>query len=77
MARAIRPVFTPFDGDVIFALSNGEKKLNSNRSEWIARAGMLAADCVARSIARAVYCAHPIYGYESFQSLCGERLNPV
>ena len=64
LARAIRPmVHTPFDGDTIFVLATGSKQ----KQLWQARhemrplaltvLGALAADCVARAIARAVWFA--------------------
>jgi len=55
MARAIRPSFAPFDGDVVFALSTGAKALSEPRPLALARIGSLAADCLARAIARGVY----------------------
>jgi L-aminopeptidase/D-esterase-like protein len=57
MARAIRPVFAPTDGDVIFALASGAKDLVGPRPLALARLGNLAADCLARAIARGVYLA--------------------
>ena len=65
-ARAIRPVHTPFDGDVVFVLSTGEIRLSSQPSIDIARLGMMAADCTARAIARGVYAADSLgkwHGY--------------
>jgi L-aminopeptidase/D-esterase-like protein len=59
MARAIRPVFAPFDGDVVFALATGGKALPEARAAAIARIGANAADCLARAIARGVYEAEP------------------
>jgi L-aminopeptidase/D-esterase-like protein len=56
-ARAIRPVFAPFDGDVVFVLATGAKKTPEPRALSIARFGALAADCLARAIARGVYAA--------------------
>ena len=55
MARAIRPVFAPFDGDVVFGLSTGEKPASAPRPLLIARLGELAASTLARAIARGVY----------------------
>lgn len=57
LARAIRPVHTPFDGDLTFAIASGEIPLNDERTrQWqIARIGAAAADCLARAIARGVY----------------------
>lgn len=58
-ARAIRPVHTPVDGDVIFALSSGATPLDPGtpRPLALARLGSAAADCMARAVARAVYTA--------------------
>jgi L-aminopeptidase/D-esterase-like protein len=59
LARAIRPVHTPFDGDVVFALSSGAVEIGEGpaRALTIARLGSAAADTLARSIARGVYSA--------------------
>lgn len=56
-ARAIRPVHTPMDGDVVFALSNGALALPDGpiRAARLAEIGSAAADCMARAIARSVY----------------------
>ncbi|MBL4907752.1 MAG: P1 family peptidase [Sneathiella sp.] len=56
-ARAIRPVHTPFDGDTIFVLSTEKRALDQPEPLAVARIGAIAADCVARAIARAVYHA--------------------
>ncbi len=61
-ARAIRPVFAPGDGDVVFALSTGAITLADPRPLAIARIGALAADCLARAVARGVYEAAPLLG---------------
>jgi len=55
MARAIRPVFAPFDGDAIYVLSTAKQALPSPESRTIARLGELAANTLARAIARGVY----------------------
>ena len=55
MARAIRPVHTPFDGDTIFTLATARKRVEGPRAMLLARIGAMAADCVARSVARAVF----------------------
>lgn len=54
-ARAIRPVFTPFDGDVVFALSTGQRALAEPPAFTLSRLGSLAADCLTRAIARGVF----------------------
>ncbi len=59
LARAIRPVFAPFDGDVVFALSTGAQALPEPANLTLARLGALAADTLARAIARGVYEARP------------------
>jgi len=56
MARAIRPVFTPLDGDVVFALATGQVAIGDPVGD-VARIGMAAADCLARAVARGVFAA--------------------
>jgi L-aminopeptidase/D-esterase-like protein len=55
LAHAIRPVFSPFDGDVVFALSTERREPPQPRPLTVARIGALAADVLARAVARAVY----------------------
>jgi L-aminopeptidase/D-esterase-like protein len=55
LSRAIRPVHAPFDGDVVFAISTAQRTLDAPADYTLARIGALAADCLARAIARAVY----------------------
>ena len=55
LARAIRPVHTPFDGDLVFALATARR--GPVDAAGLARLGTLAADCLARAIARGVYAA--------------------
>ncbi len=61
MARVIRPVHTPFDGDVAFAMASGAIDLPVNamqtRPWWIARLGSAGADTLARAIVRGVMAA--------------------
>lgn len=59
LARAIRPVHAPFDGDVVFALSTGRRPLGDTPDLAVARLGSLAADCLVRAVARGVYAATP------------------
>lgn len=56
-ARALRPVHTPFDGDIVFAVATGKRTLPEPRAREVMRIGHLAADCLARAIARGVYAA--------------------
>ncbi|TRO95294.1 P1 family peptidase [Glycocaulis profundi] len=55
MARAIRPVHTPFDGDVVFALSTARRELPEPRALNMARIGAMAADMLAIAIARGAF----------------------
>jgi L-aminopeptidase/D-esterase-like protein len=55
MARAIYPVHAPLDGDVVFAAATGEKPIDPLFG--LTELGMLAANTVARAIARGVYAA--------------------
>ncbi|MBI1685476.1 P1 family peptidase [Caulobacter hibisci] len=59
LARAIRPVHTPFDGDVVFALASAAQSLGEGpaRAVALARLGSAAADTLARAIARGVFAA--------------------
>jgi len=68
LARAIRPVHSPFDGDSLFVISTGKKEL-ADPVVSLSRLGMLAADCTARAIARGVYEAESYGGFQSYKSL--------
>ena len=59
LARAIRPIHAPFDGDVVFAMSTAARPMPQAADYTIARLGSLAADTLARAVARAVYEATP------------------
>jgi len=72
ISRAIRPAHTPFDGDTIFVLATGEVPLADPHPLSLARLGTMAADCVARSIARGVYEAASIESHPSYQSKYGK-----
>jgi L-aminopeptidase/D-esterase-like protein len=54
MARAIVPVFTPFDGDIVFGIATGKIPL-ANPPAALPFIGAAAANCIARAIARGVY----------------------
>jgi L-aminopeptidase/D-esterase-like protein len=56
LARAIRPVHTPLDGDVVFAAATCQRPLGDPIAA-LAALGAAAADVVARAIARAVHAA--------------------
>ncbi len=57
LARSIRPVFAPFDGDVVFAISTGRQQLPAPDTFSLARLGELAASTLARAVARGVYAS--------------------
>jgi L-aminopeptidase/D-esterase-like protein len=63
LARAIRPVHTQFDGDLVFALSVGGKRADLNA------VGTTAAQAVAEAIVRAVLVAKGLGGVPSCQEL--------
>jgi L-aminopeptidase/D-esterase-like protein len=54
-ARAIYPVHAPMDGDVLFAAATGEKPVDPLIG--LTELGMVAANVVARAIARGVFAA--------------------
>jgi L-aminopeptidase/D-esterase-like protein len=54
LARAIYPVHTPLDGDVLFTASTGRKAL-ADPLVALSQLGAIAANVVARAIARAIY----------------------
>jgi L-aminopeptidase/D-esterase-like protein len=55
MARAIYPVHAPLDGDVVFAAATGQKPIDPLFG--LTKLGMVAANTVARAIARGVHAA--------------------
>lgn len=55
MARAIWPAHTPFDGDLVFALSTGRRPLED--AGMLLSLGAAAAATLARAVARGVYAA--------------------
>jgi len=69
LARAIRPVHTPFDGDTLFALTTASKAIGSDRLRELTRIGNLAADCVSRAVARAVYEAATLGDVKSYRDI--------
>jgi L-aminopeptidase/D-esterase-like protein len=59
MGRALRPSHAAMDGDTIFAAATGAAGIVPTLRDQT-EIGMLAADCLARAIARAVYEAEPL-----------------
>ena len=54
LSRAIHPVHSPLDGDVVFAAATGQRPL-SDPVFSLSELGMLAANVLARAIARGIY----------------------
>ena len=59
LARAIYPVHTPLDGDVVFAAATGKKPL-ADPVFALAQLGALAATVLARAVARGIYEARAL-----------------
>ncbi len=68
LSRALRPVHTPADGDAVFAMATGRVPV---ADDPIARAelGTLAADCLARAVARGVYNAATLGGVPAWRDV--------
>ncbi|HZT89455.1 MAG TPA: P1 family peptidase [Stellaceae bacterium] len=67
LARAIRPVHTPFDGDTVFAVSTGGgAPIAADRQ---LRIGAAAADCLARAVMRGVQEAASLGGMPSWREI--------
>ena len=66
MARAIRPIHTPVDGDVIFVVSTNtfDRELTYREINEI---GELGARVCSRSISRAIYEAEKLYEMQSWK----------
>ncbi|MGA8953434.1 MAG: P1 family peptidase, partial [Xanthobacteraceae bacterium] len=56
LSRAIYPVHTPLDGDVVFTASTGRRPL-ADAMHGLTALGVLAANVTARAIARGVFAA--------------------
>ena len=65
-ARAIRPAHTPQDGDTVFALATGTHELSTDPLA-LGELGTLAADCLARAVARGVYHAASLGGVRGWR----------
>lgn len=65
LARTIRPVFTPLDGDTLFALSTGGVRVEQPALV----AGALAAEAVARAVIRAIRTATSLPGLPAARDL--------
>jgi L-aminopeptidase/D-esterase-like protein len=66
-ARALRPVHTPFDGDIVFAVATGRRAMGEPRAWNLMRLGSIAADCLSRAIARGVFEAETLGNMTSYR----------
>jgi len=76
IARAIRPSHTMFDGDTIFCLATGKKRLpdvqgffETPGAQAINELGHAAADCLSRAIILGVLNAGSLAGMTAFRDL--------
>jgi L-aminopeptidase/D-esterase-like protein len=74
MARAARPMHTPFDGDTVFALATARKPLPEPRDRHLSHLGTIAADTLARAIGRAVWEASSIGRFKAYRDYLRQRL---
>ncbi len=70
IARAIRPAHTPQDGDTVFAIATGTHALGGDALA-MGELGTLAADCLARAVARGVYHAATLGSARSWRDVFG------
>ncbi|MDE0533926.1 MAG: P1 family peptidase [Albidovulum sp.] len=61
LARSLVPSHTLFDGDIVFAIATGARRLKDSGAD-ILRIGHAAAICLARAVARGVYLADKAAG---------------
>jgi L-aminopeptidase/D-esterase-like protein len=66
-ARALRPVHTPFDGDLVYAVSTARRPVSGPRPLAVLELGALAADTLARAVARGVYEAATLGPFRSYR----------
>jgi L-aminopeptidase/D-esterase-like protein len=70
LARSIRPVHTPQDGDTVFAVATGTHDLALD-PHALGDLGTLAADCLARAVARGVYQAASLGALRGWRDMFG------
>ena len=68
-ARSLRPSHTPFDGDLVFAVTTAARTVPEPRARHLMRLGTIAADTLARAIARGVYEADTLGPMKSYRDL--------
>ncbi|NNF80569.1 MAG: P1 family peptidase [Rhizobiales bacterium] len=70
LPRAVRPIHTPFDGDVVFAVATGTDEGEVSPLD-LAFLGTVAADCMARAIGRAIWEAETVGDWLSYREAHG------
>jgi L-aminopeptidase/D-esterase-like protein len=70
LARSIRPVHTPQDGDTVFSIATGKCHLAGDPLV-LGELGTLAADCLARAVARGVYNAGTLGAARGWRDVFG------
>jgi L-aminopeptidase/D-esterase-like protein len=73
-ARAIYPAHTTLDGDTVFAAATGRRPL-ANAIAELAEIGAVAANVLARAVARGVFEAKSLPGIDSWQDRHGGQLS--
>jgi L-aminopeptidase/D-esterase-like protein len=68
LARSLRPVHTPFDGDAVFVIATGERPLPEPAMAHLGLIGSIAADCLARAVGRAVFEAEALGPWPSYRA---------
>lgn len=71
LARALRPVHTPLDGDTVFVLATAVHCLPEPQAPALSAVGSLAADTLARAVARAVFEATTLGVLAGYRDLHG------
>jgi L-aminopeptidase/D-esterase-like protein len=78
LARTIRPVHTPLDGDSVFALATGAIEVEpasdtpaamSPETKLTATVGAAAADCLARAVMVGVLAAEAVAGIPTYRDM--------
>jgi len=70
LVRAIRPVHTTQDGDTVFSIATGAHDPGGDPLA-LAELGTLAADCLARAVARGVYSAATLGAARGWRDVFG------
>jgi L-aminopeptidase/D-esterase-like protein len=66
LARAIRPVHTPYDGDIVFAMATGsDSAIDKMGVEDLTLIGSLGAEVLSTAVCRAVRTATSLPGFPS------------